>query len=202
MKVMKLGSSARRFSAVALAAVLLMLVYGLTLHPLIIKPMLQINEEESVLLASYQRLTQLEGQRESIKARLDAAPQAPQAAGSLLTGPEPEAAQAQLMQLIADRLDLQPSSGLPCSVLNRLPKPVTRQGQLSRIVVDAELQCGPKALATTLHKFENEVPVLLVETMSIRRLAQEESDGRALLRLAINLQLVGYLRKSEGQVHE
>ncbi|MCM8915450.1 type II secretion system protein M [Pseudomonas inefficax] len=199
---MKLSSNARRFSAVALAAALLMLVYGLTFHPWVVGPMLKINEEEALLRASYQRFTRLEAQREAVKARLDAETQAPLAEGSLLTGPEPEAAQAQLMQLVVDRLDLQPSSGLPCSALNRLPKPVARQGQLRRIVVDAELQCGPQALATTLHKLESETPFLLVEHMDIRRLPQEQSEGPALHRLAINLQLVGYLGQTEGQVHE
>lgn len=199
---MKMSTNTRRFSAVALAVGLLMLVYGLTIHPWFIEPLLQINAEEALLQTSYQRFTQLEAQRDTIKARLDAVTESPLTEGSLLTGPEPEAALAQLMQLVVDRLDLQPGSGLPCSVLNRVPKPVTKQGQLSRIVVDVELTCGPQALATTLHKLESEAPFLLVEAMDIRRLAQEQSEGPALHRLAIDLQLVGYLGQTEGQAHE
>jgi general secretion pathway protein M len=202
MNAIKPSANARRFSAVALAVGLLMMVYVLTVHPWFVEPMLRINQEEALLLASYQRFTRLEAQREVIKARLDAVSESPLAEGSLLTGPEPEAAQAQLMQLVVDRLDVQPGSGVPCSVLNRLPNPVTKQGQLSRIVVDVELECGPQALATTLHKLESEAPFLVVEAMNIRRLAQEQGDGPALHRLGINLQLVGYLGKSEGQAHE
>jgi len=202
MNAMKLSANARRFSAVALAAGLLMLVYGLTIHPWFVEPILRINEEETLLLGSYQRLTRLEAQREGIKARLDASTESPLTEGSLLTGPEPEAAQAQLMQLVVDRLDLQPGSGLPCSVLNRVPKPVTKQGQLIRVVVDVELECGPQALASILHKLENEAPLLLVEAMDIHRLAQEQGDGPALHRLGINLHLVGYLGHAEGQLHE
>lgn len=202
MNAMKLSANARRFGAVALAAALLTLVYGLTIHPWFVGPMLQMNEEEALLLASYQRFTRLEAQREAVQARLDVASELPLAEGSLLMGPQPEAAQAQLMQLVVDRLDLQPGSGLPCSVLNRVPEPVTRQGQLSRIVVKADLECGPQALATTLHKLESEAPFLLVETVEIRRLEQEQSDGPALHRLAINLQLVGYMGQNEGQAHE
>ncbi|QVL18969.1 hypothetical protein KH389_27040 [Pseudomonas qingdaonensis] len=202
MNAIKLSANFSRFSAVALTVALLILVYGLTIHPWFVEPMLQINEEEALLLTSYQRFTRLEAQREAVKMRLDAVTESPLAEGSLLTGPSPEAAQAQLMQLVVDRVDLQPGSGLPCSVLNRVPKPVTKQGQLSRIVVDAELECGPQALATTLHRLESEAPFLLVETMDIRRLAQEQTDGPTLHRLAINVQLVGYLGQVEGQSYE
>lgn len=202
MNAIKLSRNAHRFAAVTLAAALLMLTYGLTIHPWFVKPMLKISEDEAQLLASYQRFTRLEAQREAIKARLDAETKSPLAEGSLLTGPELEAAQAQLMQLVVDRLDLQPSSGLPCSVFNRVPQSVTRQGQLRRIVLDTELQCGPQALAATLHKLESEAPLLLVESMDIRRLAQDQGDGAALHRLAINLRVVGFLGQNEGQVHE
>ena len=202
MTAINLSANARRFSALALAAVMLTLVYGLTIHSWFVEPLLKIGEEEALLLASYQRFTRLEAQRDTVKAQLDAVSASPLAEGSLLTGPGPEAAQAQLMQLVVDRLDLQPGSGLPCSVLNRVPEPVTRQGQLRRIVVQAELECGPQALATTLHRLESEAPFLLVETMDIRRLLQEQGDGPALHRLAINLQLVGYLGQTDGQAHE
>lgn len=202
MNAMKLSANTRRFSAVALAFGLIMMLYGLTINPWFVEPILRMNEEETLLLLSYQRFTQLEAQRETIKLRLDAVSESPLAEVSLLTGPEPEAAQAQLMQLVVDRLDLKPGSGLPCSVLNRVPKLVTKQGQLSRVVVDVELECGPQALASTLHKLELEAPHLLVEAMGIRRLAQEQGDGPALHRLGINLQLVGYLGHAEGQVHE
>ncbi|MDR0280527.1 MAG: type II secretion system protein M [Paucimonas sp.] len=199
---MKPSASTRRLSAIALAVAALLLLYGLTLHLGFVLPLARQGEEQALLQLSYQRFARLEAQREQVKAHLDKAGETTMAEGSLLSGPEPEAAQAQLMQVVVDRLAQQADSGLPCSVLNRVPGPVAKEGRLARITLAVELECGPQALASTLHRLESEAPVLRVDAMAIRRMTEDRGDGAVFQRLSVNLQVVGYLIPGEGAGHD
>ncbi|MDH0648596.1 type II secretion system protein GspM [Pseudomonas sp. GD03858] len=195
---MRLSGNARRGLALALLLLALASLYGLLLQPWLLAPLQQQSEEETVLLASYQRYWALETQRAAIEARLAAADNHPLPADSLLAGTTPEVAQAQMMQLLVDRMSVQPDTGLPCEMLNRAPRTPSLQGQLTQLVVDVQMRCGIEALAATLYRFENEPPYLLVDALDIRRQDAGGSQGS----LAVRLQIRSYQGRGEGQGHE
>jgi general secretion pathway protein M len=199
---MPLSRDAQRLCALALAAGVLALAC-MGLHGWFVAPLQRIAEEEQLMQLAHQRFARLVAQREAIKAQLEAAGERSVAEDGLLSGRAPEAAQAQSMQLVVDRLALQPASGPPCSVLNRSPGPLQAQGQLLRITLDVQLECGAEALASTLHRLESERPYLQVQALSVRRQGPMRMDGEAASGLlSVQVQLAGYLRGGEGGEHD
>ncbi|WP_110973392.1 type II secretion system protein GspM [Pseudomonas huaxiensis] len=200
---MRLNHDARRCGAVLLALMVVGLAYWLTIHAWFVAPLLRMAQEEGQMMIDHQRYARLEAQRETYKVRLEAASDSPMIAGTPLSAAGPEAAQAQVMQLVVERSAMNPESGLPCIVLNRIPRQVSEQGGLTKVVIEVALECGPQALATTLHRLEHQVPLLLIESMDIRRLDEMSPDnGHSPNRLAVQLQLSGYLARKQGARHE
>lgn len=199
---MQLTRGAQRAGAILLALLSLLLAYFGLVHWWLVAPLQQMAEEEHLLQASYQRFAALEAQREVMQARLGAVREQPLHSDSLLSGTEPQAGSAQLMQLVAERVSLQPASGLACSVLNREPQPAQAQGQLMLIRVTVDLECGIESLTATLHRLENEAPYLRVDALNIRRTEPPAAVPEQAGRLAVQVQVSGYLSAVEVAAHE
>lgn len=187
----------QRFCAIALVAIVGLFIYMALIHWWLVAPLQQVADDEGLLLASYQRFAALEAQRSMIQTRLEKVRQHPLPMGSLLVANGPEAAMAQLMQLVSERISRTPASGLACSLMNRLPRPNEQMGQLLRIQMDVELECGIESLAQTMHRLESEPPYLKVEAFSIRSMGAAMHAPTSHGRLAVRLQVSGFLGATE-----
>lgn len=199
---MQLTRGMQRACAIILALSSVLLAYLVLVHWWLVAPLQQMAEEEQLLQASYQRFAALEAQRDVMQARLSAVREQPLHSDSLLGGSEPQAGSAQLMQLVAERVSLQPATGLACSVLNREPQPAQAQGQLMVVRVSVDLECGIESLAATLHRFENEPPYLRVDALNIRRSEQPAAAPEQAGRLTVQVQVSGYLSVAQDAAHE
>jgi general secretion pathway protein M len=199
---MKLSSRVQRYFAIALAMLAGVFLYFFMIHWWLVAPLQRIDEEEHALQASYQRFSALVAQREELQARLDLQRQHPLSSRGLLTAREPEVAMSQLMQLISERLSLEPAAGISCSVLNRVPQLGASEGPLVSVAVSVDLECGIESLTGTLHRLESEPPYLLIDTLSIQRLVSQDTAQSSSGRLSVNLQVRGYLSISPAIDHE
>jgi general secretion pathway protein M len=199
---MHLSQTAQRICALALTAMVAVFAYLGLIHWWLVAPLQLLNEDEELLLASYQRYAVLDAQRVSIQARLESIRQQPLPAGSLLVASGPQAATAQLMQLASERLSLAPASGVACSLTNRMPQPVEPVGRLLKVRVNVDLICGIESLTATLHRLENEPPYIKVDAFSIRRMDPTSTTQSQQSRLAIKLQLSGFLSASDAAKNE
>ncbi|WMD20207.1 type II secretion system protein GspM [Achromobacter seleniivolatilans] len=202
MKALKLSRNACRAFAVALACLVLVLGYWMTVHAWFVAPLMRQSEEIALLEMSHQRFSRLAAQVEAVSARLAAISEMPMAEGSLLTSFDPEIAKGQLMQLVLERSAHHSQSGLSCTVQNRVPAPVAIQGNLSRISLDVEIECGPRALAETLHRLETESPTLRVDGLSIQRLGAAVANGSEFQRWGGSFRVVGYQARDAGRQHD
>ncbi|RMO98141.1 proteinral secretion pathway protein GspM [Pseudomonas syringae pv. philadelphi] len=194
---MRLGWGAQRACAIALALTALTIAYFGLIHWWLVAPLQRISEEEQVLRDLYTRYSALEAQRSAIQTRLEETRQRPLPKGSLLNASGPEAATAQLMQLISSRIFSKPERGLGCSIKSRLPQPVEAAGQVLKIRVDVELECGIESLTKTLYRMETEPPFLKVNALSIHRDSSAVGAQSRLNHLAVKLQIGAYLSKPE-----
>ncbi|WP_420232917.1 type II secretion system protein GspM [Pseudomonas sp. ABY48] len=193
---------AQRFYAIALVVLMGTFFYWALLHWWFIAPLQQMAEETEILQVSYQRFSTLEAQRGFIQAELESVTRRPLPSEGLLTADEPEVATAQLMQLVSERLSLEPATGTACTVLSRSPQTATPNGQLLQIKVYVDMECGIESLAGTLHRLESEQPYLVVDTLSIQRApnSTEEQDQQG--RLAVKMQVSGLLSAMQVAGHE
>lgn len=194
-----LSPTAQRVCAVALALLAAVLAWWLLVQWWLLAPLAQISEEQTTLQAAHQRYAALEAQRDNVQRQLAALEQQPLPAGSLLTASSPEAATAQVMQLIVERALPAADSGLACSVVNRLPQTPSPAGGLVRVGVQAELECGIESLAAMLYRLENTTPYLKVDAFEIRR-GQPAGPGQE--RLNVRLQVSGLLASAKEASHD
>ncbi|MGY2413095.1 type II secretion system protein GspM [Pseudomonas pergaminensis] len=199
---MKLSSRLQKCFAIALAMLAGVVLYFFLIHWWVVAPWQRIDEEEHALRASYQRFSALVAQREELQARLDLQRQRPLSSRGLLTAREPEVAMSQLMQLVSERLSLEPATGVACSVLNRVPQIGASDGPLIPVALSVDLECGIESLTGTLHRLESEPPYLLIDTLSIRRLVSQDTVQSSSGRLSVKMQVRGYLSVSSVVDHE
>lgn len=199
---MKLSFRVQRYLAIALAVLAGVFLYFFLIHWWMVAPWQRIDEETHFLQASYQRFSALVAQREELQAQLDLQRQHPLSNRGLLTAREPEVAISQLMQLVSERLSLEPATGVACRVLNRVPQIGASDGMLVPVAVSVDLECGIESLTGTLHRLESEPPYLLIDTLSIQRLVAQDSAQSSSGRLSVKLQVRGYLSVSPAVDHE
>lgn len=188
--MMPLARRPQRFLALFLFVSAVWLIWKVLLQWWLLDPFLQIVEEESALQVAHQRYGTIAAQREFTQSRLTALEQHPVPPDSLLNAKSPEEATAQVMQIIAERIQPAPDHGLPCVVINKLTEPSIQSGVFDRVRVQAELECGIEALAAMLYRFENKAPFLEVESLEVHRL---ESGLSGQGRLSIRVKLSGLL---------
>ncbi|WP_207281723.1 type II secretion system protein GspM [Pseudomonas sp. FW300-N2F2] len=193
---------AQRFYAIALVILMGTFLYWVLLHWWFIAPLQQMAEEVEVLQVSYQRFSTLEAQRGFIQAELESVTRRPLPSEGLLTADEPEVATAQLMQLVSERLSLEPATGIACTVLSRSPQTATPNGQLLQIKVNVDMECGIESLAGTLHRLESEQPYLVVDTLSIQRAPNSTGAQDQQGHLVVKMQVSGLLSAMQAAGHE
>ncbi len=192
----------QRACALSLMVAAMFMAYFCLFHWWLVSPLQHISDEEQELQISYQRFAILESQRSVIQARLDETEKRPLPKGSFLVASGAEAATAQLMHLVSSRIASKPESGLSCSITNRLPQAAEEAGEVVRIRVDVELECGIESLIKTLYRMETEPPFLKVDALSIQRTESVISSQPFISRLAVKLQVTGYLSKAEVNTRE
>ena len=186
-----------RWLALGALLVVLLLAYGVLVHPWWTVPMKETAD----------RIAQLQQRDARLRAELAQAPlvqrRLQQAQQRLATRPGflPEATAELAVAGLVQRLETVVAQASPgnrgCQISNRSPLPGGGNEPYARVAVQVRLRCGTPELASVLHALEAGTPRLFVENLNI--LAQrfffaggdgDNRDGG----LDVSFDLVGYLR--------
>ncbi|WP_455922602.1 type II secretion system protein GspM [Pseudomonas putida] len=186
-----LTSRERRSGAWLLLAAALAALYWLVVAPLFVAPLQGINEQMQTLGEQRQHYRQLLAQRQQLEQGLEAV-QGDEV--GLLTGDDPSAVAADLMQNLAQRIKTNASRGAGCVLTQRMPI-VTQQQDAApfrQARLSLDLDCGIEPLMVLLQQLESAEPPLFVDELNIRRANSAPSSGGAG-RLTVHLLVGGYL---------
>lgn len=184
----------QRLVAVVLAVASLLLGYLLLVHWWFTAPLLAINQEVKELRETYQHYQVLLAQRAPLERQLAIIQTQDLAAETLLSGADSGAAGAQLMGLLATYVQESAANGNGCSISNRTPVNGSTENGFSAVKINVNLDCEAEPLTRLLHRVENSHPVLIIESMTLRKLDISTVDSRH--QLNVELLITGYLQSS------
>ncbi len=185
----------RRGVALIVLALVMGAGYWLLIDSWFAGPLRDMGEEAEQLRSQQQRYAGLLQQRESLNAALETAAQDPASSGSLLTGEDPSAVAADLMQHVADVITAQGANSAGCTLTQRMPITPEQDGSepFRQVKVSVTLECAIEPLMAVLHGLEYQRPLLFIDHMSLRRASSAPGKGGAG-RLAVQLLIRGYLQ--------
>ncbi|WP_447554375.1 type II secretion system protein GspM [Vreelandella sp. EE22] len=189
----------RQIAALSLLALLLWGAWTLLIELPFLAPLREVREDVATLQEQQQRYGAFLARSEGLEAALVESRNAPALNNRLLTGSDPNAVAANLMQLALDRIDERASQGPGCSVTQRMPIVPTQQeveGGYRQVKVSLTLDCAIEPLASVLYAFEYGQPSLFVDQLNIQRDTSAPAAGGPG-RLQVNLLLRGYLRDTQ-----
>lgn len=195
-----LTSRERRGAALAaLAALLWLLGYGL-LYRGLLAPLAALDEETQALRERNQHQARLLAERPALVAALQQADHEAAQGNLLLAGEDPNAAAADLMQLVLDQVAGMAAFGPGCTVAQRTPiaPPQADAAPYRPVQVGLTLNCGMESLARLLQRLEYGQPALFVDALSLRREAGAPATGGPG-RLQVQLLMRGYLQAATAQ---
>lgn len=184
-----------RWLALGLLLLAMALAYGLIVHPLWTKPMLEVNA----------RIAQLEQRDARMRAILKQAPQVSQrlqqvrmrlAQGnppSFMAEPTRELATAALAQKLEAAVAQASPGNRSCAISTRSPLEASgNQEPYPRVTLQVRLRCGDPELAAALHALESGNPRLFVDNLVIFSQGTEYGGGQNN-GLDVSFDLYGYL---------
>jgi general secretion pathway protein M len=184
----------QRLAALIFALAGLLLGYLLFVHWWFTAPLSDINQEAQVLSESYQHYQALLAQRAPLEKQLAIVQDQDLAEHTLLSGADSGAAGAQLMGLLATYVQDSAANGHGCSISNRMPVNGSTENGFYAVKININLDCEAEPLARLLYRIENSHPVLIIESMSLRKRVTSIDNSRH--QLSVQLLVTGYLRSS------
>lgn len=186
----------RRGAALIVLALVTGTGYWLLIDSWFAGPLRDMGEETEQLKSQQQRYAGvLQQQRDSLTAALETAAQDPASSASLLTGEDPSAVAADLMQHVADVITAQGANGAGCTLTQRMPITPEQDGSepFRQVKVSVTVECAIEPLMAVLHGLEYQRPLLFIDHMSVHRASNAPGKGGAG-RLTVQLLIRGYLQ--------
>ena len=176
-----------RVAALLLALLALVLAYFLLLHWWFVAPSLQVNHEMHDLRAIHARYAAAIAEQPELEKRVAQLQRGGATAGAFVSGSDPSAASADLIQRATDVVAAHAHEGSGCVMPSKMPVEQDNANEpFRRVSVSITLDCGMQPLVAVLHDFDRGLPYLFVDSISMAR----APDGR----LQTQLTLSGYLR--------
>lgn len=191
-----------RWLALGLLLAVMVVAYGVLVHPWWTLPMREAGERLDSLQERELRLRMQLQQAPHVAARLQQWDQQQGGVPGFLIEASPELATASLIQRLETVVAAASPGNRSCAITNRSPlEPDTRE-RFTRVVVQVRLRCGTPELTTVLHALESGAPRLFVGNLNI--LAQRmyfapgsgEQTGNG--GLDVTFDLYGYLAPPVG----
>lgn len=157
-----------RWLALGLLLGVLLLAYGVLVHPWWTAPMLQLGARIEALQEREQRIRSELKQAPEVSRRLAEVRRRQSATPGFLPEGNAELATAGLIQRL-ERVVAEASPGnRSCAITNRSPLTgQTPRERFSRVVVQVRLRCGNPELAQVLHSLESGSPRLFVDNLNV-----------------------------------
>ncbi len=184
-----------RWLALGLLVAVLLIAYGVLIHPWWTVPMREVGARIDQLQERDARLRAELAQAPAVQARLQEAQQRLATRPGFLPEATPELAVAGLVQRLETVVAQASPGNRSCQISNRSPLQNESGEAYTRVAVQVRLRCGTPELAAVLHALEAGTPRLFVENLNI--LAQRFFGGEPNASsggLDVSFDLVGYLR--------
>jgi general secretion pathway protein M len=189
-------SNRDRWLALGLLAAVLLLAYGVLIHPWFTVPMREVGERIESARERELRLRMEINQAPAVQQRLQQARSTLARTPGFLPERSPELATAALVQ----RLEAVVSQASPgrraCEITNRSPLQEPTREKYPRVTVQVRLRCGTPELANVLHSLEGGTPRLFVGNLNIlgQRVFFNPGQSGAQGGLDVSFDLYGYLQ--------
>ncbi|AXK70937.1 general secretion pathway protein GspM [Lysobacter sp. TY2-98] len=185
-----------RWIALGLLVAVLLIAYGVLIHPWWTVPMREVSARIDLLQERNARLQAELAQAPAVQRRLQEAQQRLATRPGFLPEATAELAVAGLVQRLETVVAQASPGNRSCQIQNRSPLQNESGEAYTRVAVQVRLRCGTPELAAVLHALEAGTPRLFVENLNI--LAQRFFGGMepnaSSGGLDVSFDLVGYLR--------
>lgn len=199
MRLSALGARERRFAALGLLLLVLVLAYFVLLHWWFVAPLRQVDADMDNLRMTQARYAAAIAQKPALEQRLAALGAGQAASSAFLPEEDPNAASAGLMQRVVDVTGAHAQQG-GCEVTQKMPLPEAQSSSSEpyrKASVSISLRCDIEPLSAVLHELESGTPYLFINDLSIYR-NPVASQQNAQAPLEVQFTLSGYVRPSRG----
>lgn len=185
--IRRLTPAQSRIAAVLLALLALTLGYFLLLHWWFVAPLASVDAQIDDLRAIHAKYAAAIAEQPLLEKRVAHLQQGGATVGAFLSGTDPSAAAANLIQRATDVVAAHADEGAGCSMPSKMPIEQDAANEpFRRVSVSITLDCGMQPLAAVLHDFDRGLPYLFVNNLILAR----APSGR----MQAQLTLSGFLR--------
>jgi len=185
--VRRLSPAQSRIAAIVLALVVLAIAYFLLLHWWFVAPLISVDGQMQDLQQIHAKYAAAIAEQPELQKRVAKLEQGGASVDAFLSGNDPSAAAANLIQRATDVVSAHAREGAGCSMPSKMPIEQDSDSEpFRRVSVSITLDCGVQPLAAVLHDFDRGLPYLFVDNLTVARSPSS--------RLQAQLTLSGYLR--------
>jgi general secretion pathway protein M len=188
-----------RIAVLIVTALAIYVLYWICLEWWFIAPQQAMSDEMEQLRQTQRRYAALQAQREPLQQQLETAQERNAGNDSLLSGDDPSAVAANLMQHAAELIESHKMTGAGCELLNRTPIAGNPGDEpYAQVKVSFNLSCAIEPLEAILYDLENDRPFLFVEELRVERHEDAPAKGGAG-RLEVQMLVTGYMQRNTGE---
>lgn len=182
-----------RLTALVLALLVLALAYFLLMHWWFVVPLQKIDDQMQSLRDNRQRYATIVAQRDMLNQRLASLSRGRADSSAFLSGNDPNAATASLMQRIVNVVTTHADLG-PCKVTQKMPVPAHEAGNAPyrKVSANINMRCGMQPLTAVLYDLAHGKPYLFIDNFNAYRNPRPDKNG-ATQPLNVQMTLSGYM---------
>ena len=183
----RLTHAQSRLAAIVLALLALAIAYFVLLHWWFVAPLWRVDGQMRDLRELHAKYAAAIAEQPLLEKRVAQLREGGATVGAFLSASDPSAATANLIQRATDVVAAHAGEGAGCSMPSKMPiEQDSANEPFRRVSVSITLDCGMQPLASVLHDFDNGLPYLFVDNLTLAR----SPSGR----MQAQLTLSGYLR--------
>ncbi|AWV06455.1 type II secretion system protein GspM [Marilutibacter maris] len=195
-----------RWLALALLLGLLVLAYGVLVHPWWTVPMRELDARIATLQERELRLRSQIGQAPAVEQRMAQLQERQANRPGFMSEANAELATAALIQRLEAVVAEASPGNRSCSIVNRSPLEPNNREPYTRVTVQVRLKCGSPETAAVLHALESGSPRLFVGNLNIlaQRMYFAPGTGRSSSDggLDVSFDMYGYLPPAGAEVRD
>ncbi|MEO7149484.1 MAG: type II secretion system protein GspM [Rhodanobacteraceae bacterium] len=187
----RMNHSQSRMAAIALVLLALVIAYFALLHWWFVAPLLDARAQMQDLRDVHARYAAAIQQEPLLHKRIALLAQGGASSNAFLPETDPSAAAAGLIQRASDVVAAHATEGGGCEMPQKMPvEQNAGKEPYRRVSVSITLQCGMQPLVAVLHDFEQSLPYMFVDDLTVYRVPGPNGAAK----LEVQFTLSGYVR--------
>lgn len=187
----RMSPAQSRAAAIALALLALVIAYFALLHWWFVGPLMDARAQMQDLREVHARYAATIAQEPLLRKRIALLAQGGASSNAFLPETDPSAASAGLIQRASDVVAAHAAEGGGCEMPQKMPvEQNAGKEPYRRVSVSITLQCGMQPLVAVLHDFEQALPYMFVDDLTVYRVPGPNGSAK----LEVQFTLSGYVR--------